>query len=140
MDATTFPKLKPGEYAITSSATEYYNCIAWAAGDAGKKWWPANYFYWPRTARREETLDAFIEAFGTLGYQRCDDGKLEPDYEKVAVYTTGSEPTHAARQLADGHWTSKLGAAEDIRHVGPESVEGPAYGRVACYLRRKRSA
>ena len=50
-------------------------------------------------------------------------------------------PSHAARQLPSGHWTSKLGKAEDIRHSTLEAVEsdpnlGLGYGKVAVILKR----
>ena len=53
----------------------------------------------------------------------------------MAIYALQGKPTHAARQLGDGRWTSKLGKEVDITHtlVG---LEGPVYGQVAAYLRR----
>lgn len=53
------------------------------------------------------------------------------------------EPTHAARQLPSGAWTSKLGEWEDIEHDTLEALEGSegrgeAYGRVALILKRER--
>ncbi|MBI4658306.1 MAG: hypothetical protein HY735_05550 [Verrucomicrobia bacterium] len=64
---------------------------------------------------------------------------LEPDFEKVVlnVDEQHGRVTHAARQLPDGRWTSKLGPQWDINHLleglcGPR----PAYGDVAQILRR----
>jgi hypothetical protein len=78
--------------------------------------------YWPEGAPRAVTLDAFVAAYGTLGYVRCADGNLEAGFEKVVVYCRSGKPTHAARQLPTGEWTSKLGKDLDISHDTPEEV------------------
>ncbi len=44
-------------------------------------------------------------------------------------------PEHAARQLANGRWTSKLGRAEDIEHQ-LHDLEGEVYGTVALLMKR----
>ena len=69
----------------------------------------------------------------------CEDGNLEPGYEKVAIYAMDGEPTHAARQLQNGWWTSKLGKYEDIDHDSLEELQGYGfgdYGRVAVFMAR----
>src|SRR5258708_7445589 len=112
----TFPKLSETVYIITSPATDRYNCIAWVAGDTDSWWWPDPFEqeYWPDEAPREETLEAFVVAFTGLGYALCLSGELEAGFEKLAFYADGhGVPTHAARQLRNGQWTSKLGAWED---------------------------
>ena len=68
----------------------------------------------------------------------CDDGTLEADFYKVAVYALGRKPTHAARQLDSGNWTSKLGRSVDIEHQ-LEGLEGEEYGKVVQYLRCPRN-
>ena len=143
-DAADFPRLTPDSFVTTSPATHRYNCIAWAAGETRRKWWPdpANIGYWPKGAPRKETLDAFVLAYKTLGYSVCEDGSLEPGFQKIALFTkrylSGTRPTHAALQLPSGRWTSKLGDLEDIDHVNLDALRGPAYGAVACYLKRLR--
>lgn len=47
-------------------------------------------------------------------------------------------PAHAARQLADGSWTSKCGRSEDIRHT-LEGLAGDVYGEPTIFLSRPRS-
>jgi hypothetical protein len=76
------------------------------------------------------------QAFLSLGYEDCDDGSLESDYEKVALYGTTLFYTHAARQLSNGRWTSKLGRAEDIEHDTADDVAGGLYGKVAQFIKR----
>jgi hypothetical protein len=137
-----FESLDPINYQPTSPATPTYNCIAWAAGDNSRFWWPwpTDVYYWPEDAPLEATLNAFIKAFSTLGYEICETGDLEVGYEKIVIYInplTG-QPTHAARQLSDGAWTSKLGKHIDIRHDTPENIQGSAYGTPSQYMRRKK--
>lgn len=91
--------------------------------------------YWPDDAPRLETIGAFVQAFSTKGYVPCDDGNLEQGFEKIALYTLNGTPTHAARQLPDGNWTSKLGESHDISHT-IDALNGPVYGSVAMYLMR----
>lgn len=125
-------------YAITSEPTIQYNCIAWAAGDATRWWWPDSWGegYWPAGVDRVETLEAFVEAYRTLGYEPCVTSAHEDGFEKVAIYVDRDElPQHAARQLENGRWTSKLGELEDIEHT-LEGLEGAHYGRIAQVLRR----
>lgn len=135
-----FPLLKPNNHRRTSDPTPDYNCIAWAAGDASIWWWPdqAAMCYWPEGVAREETLAAFVAAYGTLGYALCDDNGLEKGLEKIAIYAKNGVPTHAARQLKNGEWTSKLGRHEDIEHA-LGALEGSEYGKVAIYLSRVRA-
>jgi hypothetical protein len=88
---------------------------------------------------REETIAAFIAVFSELGYEPAYHAALESSFEKVALYAIGALPTHAARQLNYGWWTSKLGPSIDIEHELPESVVGGVYGEVAAILKRKRT-
>ena len=131
----SFPKLR--DFRVTSPPSEDYNCIAWAAGINNDWWWPDPDCTWPPGVLREVTLSAFIAVFAALGYEPCDDGALEEKTEKVAIYTLPEGwPTHAARQLPTGRWTSKLGYEEDIEHRSPAELEGVVYGAVVQYMRR----
>src|SRR5438477_623202 len=83
-----------------------------AAGDAARWWWPDEPesppgAHWPPGVPRAESLDAFREAFATLGYTVCGDDRPEDGYEKVALFTLAGTPKHAARQRPNGRWTSK---------------------------------
>lgn len=131
------------DYVEASLATRHYNCIAYAAGIEGRRWWPdvIRNDYWPAGVPREETLDAFIQAFGTLGYGPCDDGSYERGFEKIALYTDRDRtPTHAAIQQENGRWRSKLGDYEDIEHETLECLNSPDYGAPVLFLKRTRSA
>jgi hypothetical protein len=108
-----------------------------------KWWWPAQRGYWPPDVPREVTIDAFLRMFETLGYMECTDGNLEANYEKIVVYAKINamgvlEPTHGARQLVDGSWTSKLGVCEDITHQTTNALDGNSYGSVVKFMSRPR--
>lgn len=136
-----FPLLRRTLYEPKSPKTWGYNCIAWAAGEMIRRWWPDAMFttYWPSGVPREETLDAFIKAFETLGYVPCKTEVLEPAFQKIAIYVkSDGKPTHAARQLSNGAWTSKLGDLEDIEHT-LQGLEGEKYGKVVQIMKRPRS-
>jgi hypothetical protein len=46
--------------------------------------------------------------------------------------------THAAYQLENGNWVSKLGDFEDIEHFKAEILHGPQYGIIIRYMSRPR--
>lgn len=135
-----FPNLQPIACNRWSGLSNIYNCIAWAAEDTEKWWWPAGGTpvagftgapmkpnYWPPGVPREETVEAFVQAFEALGYAVCAEQSHESGFTKVAVYartTLPKRPTHMARQLPDGMWTSKLGSGPDIFHKTLECLEG----------------
>lgn len=131
------------EFLIETSADDQtYNCIAWAYGISDKWFWPDNnlYSYWPPTVPNEENVSAFIQLFGEVGYEECQDGDTEPGYEKIAIYTDANGiPTHAARQLPNGRWTSKLGYNIDIEH-SIFSLDGGFYGNATVFMKRERPA
>lgn len=135
-----FPNLASSEYKLTSPDTIDYNCVAWAAEDDQTWWWPdaQNTHYWPPGVPREETLEAFKQAFQTIGYQVCEGDALEEGFQKIAIYTDSNNvPKHVARQLSSGKWTSKLGSDEDIEHVNLQGLAGqPGYGEVTCFMKR----
>lgn len=79
---------------------------------------------------------AFVDAFAILGYEPCASGDPERGFEKVALFADGTgTPTHAARLLPNGSWTSKLGPHEDISHT-LYGLEGSSYGDVVHFLKR----
>ena len=82
--------------------------------------------YWPEGVAREETADAFI---------------AEPSFEKVAIYFQRGRPTHAAHQLPNGKWTSKLGRDVDVGHDTLEEIrDSYDYSDPAIFLKRRLSA
>ncbi len=129
----------------TIDLSVHYNCVGWAAGDDKQWWWPWDLggYYWPPGLPKElpgtETLQNVINAFKTVRYSECTSGEIEEGFEKVALFANyRNKPTHAARSLSDGSWTSKLGEGEDIRHQTLLALEGRRYGKAVVFLRRKR--
>ena len=132
---TAFPSLTRSCIEVTSPRDPRYNCVAWAAGESFRWWWPdaLETCYWPPEVPREESLEAFVRAFGTLGYETCADGSLDSAYEKLAIFASRRVPTHVARQLADGNWTSKLGKSVDLSHF-IDGLDGEVYGAVVQFM------
>ena len=133
-----FPNLAAQGYTQTIAPTDEYNCIAHAADDDGRWWDPSESYYWPSQANRDFTVDALMSAYATLGYSRCNDGSIENGFEKIAIYADADEYMHAAKQLENGKWSSKLGQLEDIEHETLLALEGESYGSVAVYMKRHR--
>lgn len=79
-----------------------------------------------------------MAAFVNLGYLPCADPAHDAELEKVALFLLAGVVKHAARQLRDGWWTSKMGRNEDMRHR-LRAIEGPVYGEAAVFLARRWS-
>lgn len=138
---SSFPILRVENCRLTSPADDAYNCIAWAADDTERWWWPdpQEQAYWPTAVPRVVSVEAFESAFRTLGYADRTDATLEQGKQKIAIFVSAQGfPTHAARQLPDGWWASKLGPQIDIEHE-LSAIQGPAYGAVALILGRPTS-
>jgi hypothetical protein len=94
-------------------------------------------YYWPPGAVIGDAIDALVSAFRTQGYQICESGVSEPGFEKIVLYADALGMwTHAAKQLPDGRWSSKLGDAEDLAHSTPQGVAGPVYGQPIHFMKR----
>ena len=133
-----FPDIGECGYTVTSNASTYYNCIAWALGDTGR-WWSHKQGYQWNNAPRNPSVESLVAVFTAAGYAVCDSDGLEDGFEKVAVYAKTGLWTHASRQLSNGKWTSKLGVMEDIQHNSPEELSGMRYGAVHCIMKKKRA-
>lgn len=133
----------------TSPASRSYNCIAWAAEDTTKRWDvdPYGIYYWPPTVPRRRTIGSLVSVFESMGYIACDNKNVEPGFKKIAIYADSSNlPTHVARQLPDGKWTSKLGDEEDVEHqfihawekaiIQTKPYDLSSYGRLAKIVRK----
>ena len=122
-----FPGSLTSPFLVTSPQSRAYNCIAYAYGDLSRAYWPSKTFYWPNHIVRSEHLNSFIDLFNSIGYVLCDNGILEPGFEKVAIFGLNQNTTkHAAKQLLTGQWSSKLGANYDVSH-NIQSMEGGIY-------------
>ena len=126
-----------------SEATEEYNCFAWAIGrndirlDASDE--PCS--HWPTGIEPSLYINSYVEVYSSEGFKVCDDPTLEEGYLKIVLYEDrfSGEAVHAARQLPNGCWTSKMGFIEDISHQDLASLEGYNGGlcwRVAKYMKK----
>lgn len=130
------PKLTTQNFKCTSPDDGAYNCIAWAGDDQTNYWWPDPFAFWP-VACLDETIANFVAAFKTRGYKVGKGVGSSKVVERIAIFALNGLPKHAARQLSDGTWTSKLGPLWDISHqLG--ALTGGAYGEVHSYMHRKR--
>jgi hypothetical protein len=141
-----FPKLFGGQYRLISGRTKRYNCLTWASGrtDVWSEAPPEG--KWPTGVLADGSVEATIRYFENLGFTRISAGAtgLEPGVEKVAVYGDQWGYTHAARQLPNGKWTSKIGTLQDIEHDSLDALtsvetklgtqEDHAYGRIVQIL------
>jgi hypothetical protein len=135
-----YPNLH-GDYIETSPATGTYNCAAFAVGD-DQNWWdplPPNTYFWPKGVVRNYSVEAYVAAFETRGFSRCQDSSLDPKLEKIAIYANQwGFFEHAARQLPDGRWTSKMAEDEDIIHDDLQSLTGEHAGTPVYFMSRER--
>jgi hypothetical protein len=126
-----------------------YNCVAFAADDYLRWWWPSPDFYWPPSIPRQETVDSFVKCFQTLNYVPCGlNEKQENGTEKIAIFVDeNGTPTHVSKQLPseNGMWRSKLNHLDCIRHtLGGisgifEGMKYANYGNIAIILKRTQS-
>jgi hypothetical protein len=110
-----FPNLVETGYLQTSPATPDYNCIAFTLGDCQRWWWPQVYgdnlqSYWPPDADPQESMAAFIRMYQLHGFELCAGAEAEDAFIKIAIFIESKEglPAHAALQLPNGKWISKM--------------------------------
>ena len=135
-----FPKINKKNHTVHSDQDGLYNCIAFAAGVITKKWWPIVHpdAFWPHGAPYTESVDSFTKAFATIGYASCANGDYEDGIEKIVFYTSDGRVKHAARQIGQDKWASKLGNGEDIQHK-LSAVAGGGYGSPTVFLSRAKA-
>jgi hypothetical protein len=138
-----FPDLNSdSKFRISSSVDFKYNCIAYALIITDKWVWPLkdkDGIWWPEELPKNIAINTFIKLFELKSYSVCENGEMEDGFQKIVIYTEEANPnevTHAARQLNDGNWTSKLGSGNDIIHSDPSSIEGEIYGKVSTFMKR----
>ena len=134
-----FPNLASEGFDIVDEPSDRYNCIAYAAGDISQWWWPDGVNYWPPWATLTTRIESLIEAFAGKGYERCNDYEVEDGYHKVALYEAQGQMRHAAAQMPNGRWRSKMGRGPVIEHHSPDSLSGGPYGNPTIIMRRETS-
>ena len=131
-----FPNLSGEDFEVVDQPSDSYNCIAYAANDISQRWDPNTGNYWPPWAPGNNLVNSLKQVFEGLGYEECEDSHLEDGYLKVALYEEQGETKHAAVQMPNGHWRSKLGYGPVIEHRSPESLSGGMYGEATVFMRR----
>jgi hypothetical protein len=143
-----FPKLhQDKDFEITSKETPNYNCIAWAC-NYNDRWIQPPYLgqpnldcvvWWPPDIQEGTDITCLVKVFESQEYQLCETCEHEDGYRKVALYfdEKTNQWTHAARELRNGYWTSKLGQDVDIQHGTPYTIENKNYGKVYCFMKKK---
>jgi hypothetical protein len=146
-----FSNLATARWSFNSPKDTGYQCIAWAACQTKRIWWPWDHpnYYWPPGFAKLPIFSSvpvahFAEMFEKrFGYQKCDESAYEIGYQKVAIYANATGVTHMARQHFFGNrWLSKLGEEEDIIHEKTSDIEGSVnpmantYGVASYYMRR----
>jgi len=124
-----FPNLT--DFELYENTSDLYNCISHSIGM--KVWaWPkegGHRNYWP-ISNMNEDKKSFDEFYAYHGYNICNmDFRYNPNYSKIALYGKDNNPKHAAKQIDEIWWESKIGQSEIIRHKLFD-LEGFKYGDV----------
>jgi hypothetical protein len=134
-----FPALSLSGYSIRSAEDSSYNCVAFAVGDLNNFWYDIKVggYYWPPGCASADTFEGWVQVFLGHGYSDADDESFEPEFEKIAIYGSASNPEHVARQVSSGAWVSKMGKGHDIEHPDLASLEGNLAGKIVKIMKRK---
>lgn len=129
------------KWDLTSDPNSLYNCIGFAMGmndvcvalvHPQKLFW----CWWPPTAHPDLNPKSLIEAFEYFGFTVCPDGKIEPGYDKVALYEKDGNWQHAAIIEEENLYHSKMGVWWDIVHRGGDLFHDDSYGDIYAYMKR----
>lgn len=133
-----FPLLTDYELIPNSESMEY-NCISHTLNINNDISWPFdNNNYWP--VSRNLTKESFDKFYEFHGFEKMNllDFSYDSKYIKVALYTNKGIPTHAAIQVDEFFWESKIGELGIIKHDLFE-IEDNVYGEVAQIYRKLKT-
>lgn len=132
-----FPKLSSPLSKKTSEPTQQYNCVAWAFEDNTRWWWPKRGGYWPTAYTGRTVQEAFEDLLAAGGWEPTGTQTFESGFKRIAIYSKlqDGQPTHVARQLLSGLWSSKLGQDMDLTH-DLQDLAGPTYGTMISVFRK----
>jgi hypothetical protein len=135
------PKLTLDNHIVQSRATGDYNCVAWALGNEDDWYEPGGRSgtTWPADIADSDGIGPYVQLFAVSGYEECLTDGFEDGFEKIAIYGDDEGFLHAARQLPNGWWASKLGIRHDIDHLTLAVLEDDDYGHVLMVMRRPRA-
>ena len=131
-----------GKYIRTSDPSIKYNCLVYAVRVEWGWFEPPNHlpgYYWPPGIDPEWNDRTVKQVLARFGYNEISDSpEPEDGYDKIAIYGDKDGPTHFARQLPNGNWSSKLGELIDVEHTTLECLVGDDhYGNLLYYAKRK---
>ena len=134
-----FPKLTDANHRKTSPESPHYNCFGWAILGREVLMGPKDGWFWPADVPLDLRLSTFHLLLDALDFQRCESGDPELDFDRVLLYGSGENVTHAARQLESGKLTSKRGIfGDDIEHDTADAITGGEYFEILAYFRRRK--
>lgn len=110
-----FPGLLEAPCRVTSPTSLKYNCIAWAAGDSTRWWWPRpeDVGYWPDQVPMQETIESFCSLFQFLGFEPCD-SFFASSMTSGFILRSPSDSTALTRTMPSGSvWTSSASASAE---------------------------
>ena len=130
---------------------QVHNCFGFAVGS--KKFWqpPSIHgdpegdprFYWPPEllgdADENTWVSRYVAAAQAKGFSECgEDASLEVEFEKIVLIHSGGVFKHAALQIDEKRWKSKLGLLSDLEHPLEFMLRNP-FGKGTIYMKRKRA-
>ncbi len=140
-DAFGDPLKNDKNFKLLSPFSFQYNCIAFALGMTDRwvdhenipwHWWPP--------VEKGAKIEHLIKAFNFFGFEECGmDDTIDELYDKVALYQTDDQWTHAARIVKRGILHSKFGESYDGIHSSG-NVLHLQYGKICLIMRRLKSA
>lgn len=116
---------------LEGTSSPHYNCISHTLNIKNKWSWPKSVDsdnYWP-ISNISETIDAFDEFYEYHGFTKTNMNKIYLGKNKIVLYSIGEIPKHAALQIKDDLYESKMGRGEIIRH-DPFDIENSIYGNI----------
>jgi hypothetical protein len=140
-------KVEDVRWDRASDPGRQYNCFGFVIGRLrwcqppivvnGKRRNPTD--YWPEGITTNTSIEAFVEAANSEGFQECPTGEWNENFETIVLYFTETdrEFTHAARHKSPGLWESKLGPLSDFEHP-LDGVDNIHYGSGRVYMRRAK--
>ena len=143
-----FPLLRTDTlFSLKKKPSIAYNCIALTLGIYNFCVWPTysgivtnpnnnQRVFWPKELPLDDSLENFIKMYNMFDYVECNnDLYYEDGYTKIAIYAINNVVTHAALQLTENKWASKIGYSFGITHQ-LKSLEGEKYGKVVKFMKR----
>jgi hypothetical protein len=146
-DEEPYPNLIARGYRKTSKLNPNYNCVAWALDWITSRWIDHTEpqepgCIWPDDVPKGPHVENYMRLFAKFGYVPCNGPELEDGFDKVAFWDDQHQWgfAHVARQLPNGHWTSKLGNGNDIEHNTLDAINCGNYPNAFKFMKRPYSS